>query len=115
MKCAQIQSLRYDFETLKIKGESVNNYFARTLSVVNKMKNHGEKMSETVVVEKILRSLGTKFNYVVWSIEQANDIEKLSIDELQISLLVQEQRMNGQKEEEQALKVTGSARGIGRG
>ena len=46
-----------------------------------------------------------KFNYVVCSIEEAQDTRRLSIDELQSSLLVHEQRMIS-PEEEQALKVT---------
>ena len=63
-------------------------------------------MEQTVIVEKILRSMTSKFNYVVCSIEESNNISTMSIDELQSSLLVHEQRMQGQREEEQALKVT---------
>jgi hypothetical protein len=57
-----------------------------------------------------------KFNYVVCSIEESNDVTTLSIDELQSSLLVHEQRMKGQKDhiEEQALKVSNTGRGRGR-
>jgi len=50
-------------------------------------------MDQTLVVEKIMRSLTSKFNYVVCSIEQSNDVTALSINELQSSLLVQEQRV----------------------
>jgi len=46
-----------------------------------------------------------KFNYVVCSIKEAQDTNTLSIDELQISLLVHGQRMSRPKEE-QDLKVT---------
>ena len=54
------------------------------------MRFHGEKMDDTVIVEKILRSLSSKFDYVACSIEESRDVEKLSIDELQSSLLVHE-------------------------
>ncbi|KAB2629237.1 hypothetical protein D8674_034233 [Pyrus ussuriensis x Pyrus communis] len=47
-----------------------------------------------------------KFDYVVCSIEESNDIDILSIDELQSSLLVHEQRMCRHTEDEQALQVT---------
>ena len=48
-----------------------------------------------------------KFNYVVCSIEESKDTSMLSIDELQSSLFVHEQRMtNTVHEEEHALKVT---------
>lgn len=34
-------------------GESVNEYFARTLSIANKMKANGEDKGDVAVVEKI--------------------------------------------------------------
>ena len=115
---AQRQALRKEFEMLNMKvGESVNEYFARTLTIANKMRVHGEKMEDVVVIEKILRSMTPKFDYVVCSIEESNDLDTLSIDVLQSSLLVHEQRMNGHLVEEQALKVTyeDQPRGRGRG
>lgn len=115
---AQRQALRREFEVLNMKvGESVHEYFARTLTIANKMRVHGEKMEDVVVIEKILRSMTPKFDYVVCSIEESNDLDTLSIDELQSSLLVHEQRMNGHIIEEQALKVTheDQSRGRGRG
>ncbi|KAL5763072.1 hypothetical protein ACOSP7_019336 [Xanthoceras sorbifolium] len=98
-------------------GESVNEYFARTLAIANKMKTNGEDKGDVAVVEKILRSMTPKFDYVVCSIEESKDIDTLSIDELQSSLLVHEQRMSTHIEEEQALKVThgDQSRGGGRG
>jgi hypothetical protein len=62
--------------------ESVNDYFARNLTIINKMRIHGEQMNNVVVIEKILRSMTPKFDYVVCSIEESNDIDILSIDEL---------------------------------
>ena len=61
------------------------------------MQVHGESMKQNVIVEKNLRSMTSKFNYVVCSIEESNDSSTMSIDELQSSLLVHEQRMQGQK------------------
>lgn len=116
VKRAQLQALRREFELLGMKeSETVDEYFQRTLTIANKMKMHGEKMQEIVIVEKILRSMTAKFNYVVCSIEEGNNVATLTIDELQSSLLVHEQRMRGYKEEEQALKVTHPSRGEGRG
>lgn len=76
------------------------------MAIVNKMRIHGDKTQDVTVVEKILRSMMPKFNCVVCSIEEANDIEELSIDELQSSLLVHEQKLNQQDVEEQALKAS---------
>lgn len=116
VKRAQLQALRREFEVLGVKeGDSVDDYFARTLAIANKMKAHGERMGENFIVEKILRSMTARFNYVVSSIEESNNVETLTIDELQSSLLVHEQRMKGHREEEQALKVTNAGRSPGRG
>jgi len=118
VKRAQLQALRREFEVLQMKrDESVNEYFARTLTIANKMRTHGETMGDVAVIEKILRSMTLKFNYVVCSIEESHDIDTLSIDQLQSSLLVHEQRMNGPIIDEQALKVThdDQPRGRGRG
>jgi hypothetical protein len=65
-------------------------------------------MEQVGVVKKILRSMPPRFNYVVCSIEESNDVTSLSIDELQSSLIVHEQRMKGQREvvDEQVLKIS---------
>ena len=107
------------------EGESVDAYFAQTLIIANKMKIHGENMQQVMIIEKILRSMTSKFDYVVCSIEESNNLDTLTIDELQSSLLVHEQRMNGHGGDEQALKVAyddriggrggGRARGVFRG
>jgi len=66
-------------------------------------------------VEKILRSLTDRFNYMVCSIEESKDIDVLSIDELQSSLIVHEQKFQKHSGEEQALKVTSEDMFYGRG
>ncbi|XP_045791672.1 uncharacterized protein LOC123886396 [Trifolium pratense] len=98
-------------------GESIEEYFSRTLSIANKMSSHGETVTQSMLVEKILRSLTSRFNYVACSIEESNDTTTMTVDELHSSLLVQEQRMKSQKEEqEQILKVSHGGRGYsGRG
>ncbi|KAA8539565.1 hypothetical protein F0562_026257 [Nyssa sinensis] len=97
-------------------GEGVTEYFSRVMTVANKMRIYGENMQDVKVVEKILRSLTEKFNYVVCSIEESKDIDALTIDELQSSLIVHEQKFQRRNGEEQVLKVTfEGGRGRGRG
>nr|XP_034931745.1 uncharacterized protein LOC118062152 [Populus alba] len=122
VKRSQLQALRRDFETLQMKdGESVTEYCAKTMGISNKMRFHGEKMNDTVIVENILRSLLSKFDYVACSIEESKDIEALSLYELQSSLLVHEQKMKRSTIiEEHALKAStftesSHIRGRGRG
>ena len=128
VKRAQLQALHKEFEVLHMKtGESVDDYFGRTLIIANKMRIHGEKMDDVVIIEKILRSMTSKYDYVVCSIEESNDLDTLSIDELQSSLLVHEQRISRHVVNEQALQIShgpqqggrsggrGTYRGKGRG
>ncbi|KAH7542924.1 hypothetical protein FEM48_Zijuj02G0126900 [Ziziphus jujuba var. spinosa] len=61
--------------------ESVTDFSSWTMAIINKMRIHGDKKEDVTIVEKILRSMTRKFNFVVCSIEEANDIEELSIDE----------------------------------
>ncbi|XP_027932801.1 uncharacterized protein LOC114188412 [Vigna unguiculata] len=106
VKRAQLQALRKEFETLQMKeGESVNSYFGRTLKIAKSMKVVGECMEESVITAKILRFMTTKFNYVVCSIEESNNMNTMTIDELQSSLLVHEQRMTCLVEEEQVMQT----------
>lgn len=105
MKRAQLQAIPKEFEMLNMKeGESVNDYFARTLAFVNKMRIHGKKMEDVTVIDKILRSMNPKFSYVVYFIKDSNDIDSFFIDGLQSSLLVHEQRMTSHVVEERALR-----------
>ncbi|GAU13002.1 hypothetical protein TSUD_173010 [Trifolium subterraneum] len=116
VKRAQLQSLRREFEVLCMKeSESVTEYFARTLAIANKMSAQGERLTEGNIVEKILRSMTSRFEYVVCSIEEAHDVTTMSIDELQSSLLVHEGRMKVHKarDDEQALKMSNQGRGSG--
>ena len=91
VKRAQLQALRKEFKVRQMKeGESVDAYFTRTLIIANKMKIHGENMQQVVIIEKILRSMISNFDHVVCSVEESNNLDTLTIDELQSSLLVHE-------------------------
>ena len=74
--------------------------------IANKVRFHGETMSDVSIAEKILRSKTSKFDYVACSIEESNDFDIMTIHELQSSLLVHEQRMQRHTMEEQTLKIT---------
>ncbi|KAL4282535.1 hypothetical protein GQ457_16G016120 [Hibiscus cannabinus] len=85
-------------------GELVTDYFSCAMTIFNKMRIHGDKTDDVAFVEKILRSMTPKFNFVVCSIKEAHIIEELSIDELQSSLLIHERKICQQEKEEHALK-----------
>lgn len=71
-------------------GKSVTDYFSRIMAIVNQMRIHDDRTNDVVVVEKIPHSMTLKFSYVVYSNEEYNDIDELSLDELQSSLIVHE-------------------------
>ena len=56
-------------------GELMSDYFVRTLVIANRKKVHGEKMTNIDIIEKILRSMPSKFDYVVCLIEESNDLD----------------------------------------
>lgn len=64
------------------EGEGFDDYFSRTLTISNKKNMHSKKMDQMVIVEKILRFMTAKFDYVVCSVEESNDLDTLTIDEL---------------------------------
>jgi len=97
-------------------GETVTDYIACVMVVVVDMRNCGEDLTDGKIVEKILRTLTENFDYIVCSIEEANDTDKLTIDALHSSLLVHEQKLLRRREgDEQALKVSYEERIYGRG
>jgi hypothetical protein len=63
-------------------GETITNYFARVMTVANKMRVYGEIMTDVTICEKILRSLTDKFNYIVCLIEESRNLDAITIDEL---------------------------------
>ena len=70
------------------------------------MRSNGEPMTDVKIVEKILRTLTEKYMYVVVYIEESKDIDKMSIEELQSTLIVHEQKFRkNEREDEQALRM----------
>jgi hypothetical protein len=91
VKRSTLQALRRDFEILEMKiVEIITNYFARVMTVANKMRVYGEIMTDVTIYEKILRSLTDKFNYIVCSIEESRNLDAITVDKLQSSLTVHE-------------------------
>ncbi|KAF5794742.1 putative RNA-directed DNA polymerase [Helianthus annuus] len=131
VKGVKLQGLRRDFENLSMKeGELVGDYFSRVMAIVSQKRSYGEELTDQAIVEKVLRSLTSKFDYVVPSIEVAYDLSKLSPIKLMGSLQSQKQRMMSrvndktEKTEEHALLViqefsrsqnTNGSHGRGRG
>ncbi|GAA0183624.1 hypothetical protein LIER_31002 [Lithospermum erythrorhizon] len=82
-------ALRRDFEVLEMKrGETIESYFGRVMMVANKLRSNGEAITNSKINEKILRTLTDQFTYVVVSIEEARDIEVMTVDDLRSTLMM---------------------------
>src|SRR3984957_4748976 len=98
VKDAKLQTYRLKFEQLKMnEDETINKYFLRVEELVNAMKGLGEKFDDSLLVQKILRSLPDKFNPKVSAMEELNDLKNLSIDQLLGTLTAYEMRINKDK------------------
>jgi hypothetical protein len=70
VKDAKLQTYRLKFEQLKMnEDETISKYFLRVEELVNSMKGLGDKFDDSLLVQKILRSLLDKFNPKVSAIE----------------------------------------------
>ncbi|XP_017420317.1 uncharacterized protein LOC108330340 [Vigna angularis] len=105
----KLQTLRRQYELAQMEdNDKVSDYFTKILSITNQMKRYGESISDFMIVEKIMRSLPQRFDYIVVAIEESKDTEKMKIEELQSSLEAHEMRLvdrNPIKNDEQALKA----------
>lgn len=64
----------------------VADYFHRVDKTMNVIRGFGEDVADEVVVKKVLRSVTSKYDRKVSSIEEAKDLETFSMDELFVSL-----------------------------
>ena len=75
------------FENLRMKEEErIQEFHMNIIEVANACSTLGEKIPEEKLVRKMLRSLPKIFNMKVTTIEEAQDINNMKVDELVGSL-----------------------------
>jgi hypothetical protein len=83
VKEAKLQTYRGHFEQLKMKeDENIAAYFLRVDETVNAIIGLGEEIEESVIVQKVLRSLPMRFNPKISTLEEISDLNSISMDEL---------------------------------
>jgi hypothetical protein len=82
-KAAKLQTYRGQFKQLKMKeDENITTYFLRVDETVNAIIGSGEEIEESVIVQKVLRSLPMRFHPKISSLEERSDMNPISMDEL---------------------------------
>jgi hypothetical protein len=72
--------------------EDIATYILRVDEVVNAIRGLGEELDESLVIQKVLRSLLLKYDAKVSAIEEIRDLTKMTMDELHGTLMAYEMR-----------------------
>ena len=77
VKGARMQTYRRQFEHMKMKeDEDIATYFLRVDEIVNTMKGLGENIRNSVIVQKIFRSLPMRFYSKISALQEREDLDK---------------------------------------
>ena len=68
------------------EGEVISDYFSKVLMVTNQLKINDEKLYDVKIMEKILRSIYSKFEHIVAIIKETKDLEAMTMEQLSGSL-----------------------------
>eukprot|EP00253_Pinus_taeda_P008146 PITA_08146 len=112
VKKVKLQTHRRQFESLKMEDEEdISSYFLRVAKVVNSLKGLDEKIEESTIVQKVLRSLPDRFDSKISTIEEEKDLDTLKMDELHGILTAYEMRKGGPSSKDVAFKASKSKKG----
>jgi hypothetical protein len=92
---ARLQTIRTEFEMLKMKDEdTIDSFTAKLNSIVTRASNLGTTFEQPTLVRKLLSSMPKKFIQIVATIEQFVDLEAATLDEIVGRLKAFEERTN---------------------
>ncbi|CAN6572549.1 unnamed protein product [Malus baccata var. baccata] len=78
VRAVKLQSLRRDFEYIRMKDdELLDDFLSRLSEIIDQMKSYGEILSDERIVQKYLISLPRKYDNIVSIIEETKDLSTL--------------------------------------
>ena len=94
--------------------ENIAAYLLQVDETVNIIKGIGEKIEESIIVQKILRYLPMRFDSKISTIEERSDLNTMTMDELHGTLIAYEMRIEQEDPvgKEAAFKVANKRRTI---
>ena len=108
VKESKLQTYKGQFEILKMKEEeNICEYLLCVDEVVNAIRGLGGKLKEKEVVSKVLRTLQMRYDPKVSTLEELDDLKKVTIDEVHGILPTYEMRIgqNGSSRKEASFKA----------
>ena len=90
--------------------ETFDEFYVKLSDIVNSNFNLGEKILESKVVGKILRSLPDRFQPTVTAIEEAQEVDNLKLDQLVGNLQTYEAHRNFKKKQKDTITFSSAHR-----
>jgi hypothetical protein len=81
VKEAHLQTLKSEFDALRMEDESIDSYAGKLTSMSVRYANLGGSLDDAALVKKILNTVPERFINVVAGIEQFFDLKKIAFDE----------------------------------
>ncbi|KAD4585172.1 hypothetical protein E3N88_22773 [Mikania micrantha] len=95
---ARLQTLKNEFEMLQMKEEeSIDSFTVRLNDIVSKANSLGSTFDQPSLVRKLLNSVPERFIQIVAFIEQFNDLDTMSLDEVIGRLKTFEEKIKSKK------------------
>jgi len=83
LKKVRLQALRRQYEVLTMEeDETVSQYFDKIINLTNQMTRNGETFTDVMKVEKVLKTLTSRFDHIVVALEESKDLDSMKIEEL---------------------------------
>ncbi|KAL8088343.1 hypothetical protein AgCh_038208 [Apium graveolens] len=99
VKTARVQTLKAEFEALKIKyTDLLDEFYMKFNGLVTNIRALGEEVKESYVVKKLLRAVPTKFLKIASTLEQFGNLDTMTVEEVVGSLKAHEERLKGSSE-----------------